>query len=165
MDTNELILKTAFCCMACDGEIAKEEIDLIKRFSAESELIIGLNVNEKVNQYVSEINQQGRAFLNNFLKELSHTDLSQEFELQIIKFAIQTIEADNKIEYSEISFFKKIRKRLKISNEEILAELPDIEDYLLPDIEVDLEEDWTCSFSEIDFNIITLPSSIKSKSE
>ena len=27
---NTLLLKTAFCCMACDGEIAPEEIELIK---------------------------------------------------------------------------------------------------------------------------------------
>ena len=29
MKTNELYLKTAFCCMACDGDIATEEIELI----------------------------------------------------------------------------------------------------------------------------------------
>ena len=44
------------------------------------------------------------------------------------------IEADNKIEYSEISFFKKIRLNLFISDEAILAEMPNKEDYLLPDI-------------------------------
>lgn len=28
MKTNELYLKTLFCCCACDGEIAQEEVDM-----------------------------------------------------------------------------------------------------------------------------------------
>lgn len=31
MKVNELYLKTAFCCMACDGDIALEELELIKK--------------------------------------------------------------------------------------------------------------------------------------
>ena len=30
MELNELFLRTAFACMACDGDIAQEEVDLIK---------------------------------------------------------------------------------------------------------------------------------------
>lgn len=56
---------------------------------------------------------------------------------------------DNQIEYSEISFCKKIRKNLSISDEAILKELPDKEDYLLPDIEEDYDFDWNVSFGEI----------------
>ena len=32
MDINILYLKTEFCCMACDGDIAKEEIAFVKCF-------------------------------------------------------------------------------------------------------------------------------------
>ena len=34
MKTNELYLKTLFCCCACDGEIAQEEVDMIKELTA-----------------------------------------------------------------------------------------------------------------------------------
>jgi len=44
------------------------------------------------------------------------------------------IEADNQILYSEVIFFKKIRSRLTVADDVILAALPDCEDYLLPDI-------------------------------
>ena len=30
MERKKLYLKTIFCCMACDGEIAKEEIEIVK---------------------------------------------------------------------------------------------------------------------------------------
>lgn len=40
----ELYLKTMFCCMACDGEIATEEVDLIRNEVAHESLLEGLDV-------------------------------------------------------------------------------------------------------------------------
>ena len=34
MNINELYIKTIFCCMACDGDIAKEEVELIKSITS-----------------------------------------------------------------------------------------------------------------------------------
>lgn len=51
--------------------------------------------------------------------------------------AIDTIKADEKVEYSEIKFFKVIRSKLKIDNEPILEKHPDFEDYLEQDIITD----------------------------
>ena len=153
METNELFLKTAFCFMACDGEIANEEIKLIRKLADNSDLFKGINVSELLNIYVDEINTNGETFLRNFLYDLSKLDLSQEIEIQIIKTAFQAIEADNNIEYSEISFFKKLRDKLKITDENILNEFPDKEDYLLPDIKVKEDIEYSSfSFSKISFN-------------
>jgi uncharacterized tellurite resistance protein B-like protein len=152
METNELFLKTAFCFMACDGEIANEEIKLIKKLAANSDIFKGINVSELLNSYVEDINTKGVTFLSNFLFDLSKLDLSPEIELQIIKTAFQAIEADNNIEYSEISFFKKLRDKLKITDESILNEFPDKEDYLLPDIKVKEDIEYSSfSFSKIQF--------------
>ena len=52
----------------------------------------------------------------------------------MVEVAIDTIKADNKVEYSEIKFFKVIRSKLKIDNESILEKHPDFEDYLEQDI-------------------------------
>lgn len=62
--TNELYLKTAFCCMACDGDIANEEVDLIRNYVRESSLFEGLEVERLLNEYIQKINAQGIAFLN-----------------------------------------------------------------------------------------------------
>ena len=148
MNTQELLLKTAFCCMACDGDIDKEEISLLKKHKTESNLFVGLSVEEKLNEYVEAINKQGKMFLASLLSEIVSMNLSASEELQIVKLAIEMIEADKLIEYSEIAFFKRIRAKLKISDEEILSELPDKEDYLLPDI-IDDEIDTDISFNNI----------------
>ena len=39
MMSNELLLKTAFCCMACDGEIAQAEVELVKKYGLDADSI------------------------------------------------------------------------------------------------------------------------------
>ena len=152
MKANELILKTAFCCMACDGEIAQEEINLVKQITKQSNLFSDIDVEKELNAYIAQINEQGKAFLSNYIKEVAEASLTTKEELQLVKIAIQTIEADENIEYSEVSFFKRIRAKLSISDDEILAELPDKEDYLMPDIMIPEEGDFDVSFENISFS-------------
>lgn len=149
---NELYLRTAFACMACDGDIATEEIALIKKMAEQSDLFSSIDIESKLNDYVEKINKQGRGFLSAYLSDVSNVELVEKEEMEIVRIAIQTIEADNRIEYSEISFFKKIRQRLNISDETILAEFPDKEDYLLPDIKMPEDLNWNVHFENIQFN-------------
>ena len=134
MEINELYLKTAFCCMAFDGDIAPKELEFIRSYVSNNELFSVVDVENKLNEYVADINQQGISFLNDYLKDIANMSLTETQELNIVRIAIQMIEVDNKIEYSEISFFKRIRLNLNISDVTILEDMPDKEDYLLPDI-------------------------------
>lgn len=151
MERNELYLKTAFCCMACDGTIAPKELSLLKSMVTDDNLFKGLDIQGVINAYVSSINQEGELFLHHYLDEVKDANLDDESALKLIKIAIETIEVDNQIEYSEISFFKKIRKMLAVSDESILEVMPDKEDYLLPDIESNDTFDWSYSFESIHF--------------
>ena len=136
MNTQELYIKTIFCCMACDGDIANEEVALVHDITSKQDVFDGMDVNAVINGYVASINANGALFLKQYLKELSSQELSNEEQKKIVDFALQTIFADNRIEYSEVKFFKKIRSRLSLTDEEILANHPDVEDFLLPDINV-----------------------------
>ena len=156
MEANDLYLKTAFCCMACDGDIAEEEVALLKSIAANENVFNGLDIQVKINEYVSAINEKGNLFLNEFINEVKESDLDDDAALQLIKIAIETIEADKLIEYSEVSFFKRIRKQLKISDDVVLAAMPDKEDFFLPDIEDDSAVDWDSLFGNIQFESIQL---------
>ncbi len=149
MENNELYLKTAFCCMACDGDIAEQEIALLKEKVVNETVFDGLDIQSKINEYVAEINSQGSRFLINYVDEVKEANLDDEKALQLIRIAIETIESDNEIKYSEVGFFKKIRKNLSITDEAILKEMPDKEDYLLPDIEENLDFDWNFTLRDI----------------
>lgn len=134
METNELYLKTLFCCSACDGEISPEEVSLVKKIVLADIKFEDMDVETLLNSYVEKINGQGEIFLKDYLNEVAAADLSEGEQLKLVELAIDMIEADNQILYSEIKFFKKIRSRLSVSDEYILKNIPDCEDYLLPDI-------------------------------
>jgi uncharacterized tellurite resistance protein B-like protein len=137
MDTisfDKLLLKSAFCCMASDGNIDNREIALIKKMCENSPLFKDFNFEEEINTLVNKINTRGKEFISYYFELLSKSNLTEKEELTLIDFAIQTIMADDKIDYSEIKFFKNIRHRLKISDENIIAVFPDIEQFLEKDI-------------------------------
>ena len=141
--------------MACDGEIADEEVALLLTMVNGQNVFDGLDIQGKLNEYIAAINTEGRMFLNNYIEEVKKAALDDESALQLIRIAIDTIEADKEIKYSEMSFFKKIRKNLSISDEAILSSIPEKEDYLLPDIEDDIDFDWNITFSEIQITAIS----------
>ena len=141
--------------MACDGEIAKEEVDMVKRLGAEYDIFANVDIEAYLNIWIIAINKNGASFLKNYLNELSEANLSLSEQLFVIDFAIKTIEADERIEYSEIKFFKKVRRRLSISDEKILEKYPNKEDYLLPDVNVVEDPIWNngIQFAEISLKL------------
>lgn len=134
LSLNKLLLKTAFSCMACDGDIDKREVKLIKHLHKENQTFGQIDINSELDALLLEINQDGHQFLKNYFKELTSIELSQNDELRLIEVAIETIKADEKVEYSEIKFFKVIRSKLKIDNGSILDLHPDFEEFLEQDI-------------------------------
>jgi len=129
-----LLLKTIFCCMASDGHIDEREIKIIKSLCEKSPLFDKINLVKEINSLVTEINTKGKKFVQDYLRMLENIDLTEEETLTLIDFALQTIKADEQVEYSEIKFFKILRHRLKISNDVILNVYPDIEMFLEEDI-------------------------------
>ena len=72
--------------------------------------------------------------------------------------AVQTIQSDNKVEYSEIKFFKVLRSNLKVVTDETLLEKIDglDENYLAQDIRTDylqMYDDYFNSIKLSEFNI------------
>lgn len=154
MEQNDLFLRTAFACMSCDGEIASEEVELIKQMSKEKQLFGEIDIDKELDELVREINLKGKGFLKQYLVNLAEESLTEEQELKVADVAVQTIRADNRIGYSEIKFFKVLRSNLKIVSDETLLEKIDgiDENYLAQDIQagyLQMYDDY--------FNTIELP--------
>jgi uncharacterized tellurite resistance protein B-like protein len=140
MDTisfDKLLLKTAFCCAASNGTIEPQEITKIKELCEKSILFKDFDFQVEINLLVNKINTRGKEFISYYFDLIKNSTLTEQEELTLIDFAIQTIRADNETDYAEIKFFKNIRHRLKISDENILAVFPDIEQFLEEDIITD----------------------------
>lgn len=154
MEQSELLLRTAFACMSCDGDIAPEEVDMIKQMSKEKLLFGKMDIDKVLDELVNEINIKGKGFLKQYLIDLAEQTLTEDEELKVADVAVQTIRADNVIQYSEIKFFKVLRSNLKVvSDETLLDKIEGIdENYLAQDIRADylqLYDDY--------FNAIELP--------
>lgn len=150
MNSRDLFLKTIFACMSCDGDIAKEEVQLLRELIDKTDLFKELDVEVTLKKYVDSINENGVSFLNQYLSEVAQDELTKEEQMCLVDLAFKTIEADNRIEYSEVKFFKKIRVRLSLTDEEILAKYPEKEDFLLPDINVAADPEWNnVTFADI----------------
>lgn len=141
--------------MACDGEIVPEEMEKINTLS----YFKGLDIHQFLSDYLSQLKKEGSVFLKKYLDEVKNSNLTELEECELTNIAIQTIEVDRTIEYKEVAFFKKLRKRLKATDEVLLTTIPQNpnvedqispEDYLLPDI---TDEDdltlWTDAFSNV----------------
>lgn len=160
MSFNKLLLKTAFSCMACDGDIDKREVVLIKSMHNERQVFGNIDIEKELDELLLSINHDGQKFLKGFFNELSTNELTEEEELKLIEAAIDTIKADEKVEYSEIKFFKVIRSKLKIENDPILEIHPDFEEYLEQDIISDsylarLQDDFFDTHTSKEFELIS----------
>lgn len=131
---DKLLLKTAFCCMASDGNIDKREVATLQSLCQNLDLFKNFDFQVEINKLVKEINTNGKQFIRRYLDLLSNANLSEDEEITLIDFAIKTIYADEQVEYSEIKFFKNIRHRLNISDENILSVYPNIEQFLEEDL-------------------------------
>jgi len=151
---NDLLLKTAFSCMACDGDIDKREVILIKQLSNDTKVFGEIDINEKLDELLLLINKDGNQFLKDYFSELTSTELTEKEELKIIEVAIDTIKADDKIEYSEIKFFKVIRSKLAIDDAIILEKHQDFEEYLEQDI---ISDSYLARLQDDFFDTHTLP--------
>ena len=127
--------------MASDGKIDDKEISQIKLMYDKSELFKDFNFQDEINLLVHKINSRGKDFIKYYFNLLDNADLSEKEELILIDFAIQTIHSDGVDEYSEIKFFKNIRHRLKVSDEQILNNHPEVEYWLEEDIATEFSLD------------------------
>ncbi|MDH6357373.1 TerB family tellurite resistance protein [Parabacteroides sp. PF5-9] len=134
LNFNQLLLKTVFSCMACDGNIDDREVQLIKEMHSQKKLFGDIDIHAELDRLLSAINKEGLLFLKKYFEELGTFHFSEEEELKLIGAVIETIKVDEKVEYNEIKFFKVIRSKLKTSNEVILEKYPEAEEFLEEDV-------------------------------
>ncbi len=121
----DIKLATAFAFMACDGNISQEEV------AALSEKF-GNGTDGQLQEMVADLNARGKEYILDFLRGLEDAGLGKEEAMELLKIGVDTIFADNNVEYSEIKFFRLVRSKFEtVSDEEILASDSRVEDFWL----------------------------------
>ncbi len=128
---NNLNLATAFAFMACDGDISKDEVALIKKLGSKG-VIKCENIDEGLNSLLSQLNEDASGFMKRYFRAVEEAHLDAEESLELLRIAVDTIMADNVVEYSEVKFFRAVRSHLSaVSDQEILETFREVEDFWL----------------------------------
>lgn len=159
----QILLRTALCSMASDGRIDDREIALIHVLIKDLSLNNNSDLSEIISGFINELKLNPPTFISRYFSFLKSVELSKNQELSLIDFIIKMIKADDIIEYSEIKFFKVIRCCLKVSDAEILAVCPGIEQFLENDINLEFNlEKLTAQYFEVfpqnNFKIVSIDS-------
>lgn len=120
-----IFLKTALCCMACDGEISEDEIKLLQS----SSILSAIN-KDVLNDQISLFKIDGKKYLKEYIVLLSDniTTISTENKIVLLRIAVDMIRADGVVKYSEIKFFKLILSVLNISSQLVLEKIDGIDE-------------------------------------
>ena len=66
---NELLFHTAFACMACDGDIAPEEVQLIQDLANKDKLFGNIDIYQELDSLCQEVNVKGKIFLKEYFSK------------------------------------------------------------------------------------------------
>lgn len=154
MNEQELLLKTAFACMACDGEIAPAEVERIRSYAVGNNRFSSLDVEGYLKRWVEEINLRGVRFLRDYIMTLRNGRVSGQQALEILQVAVDMVLADERIDYFEIRFFKIIRENLPpLADEELHQRIRGITHHFT---DRDVRRDYLALFNSY-FKNINLP--------
>jgi len=134
MERKELLIRTAFVCMAADGSINEQEVDLVKRFIIRDGFYASSDIDHELGELIVDFNKDSSRFISSFFDSLKHEELSREDQLSILRYAIGVIRADDVIDYREVIFLKMIRSYMQLSDQDIFNEVEDSEEFLQRDI-------------------------------
>jgi uncharacterized tellurite resistance protein B-like protein len=127
----DFLFKSAVIAMACDGNIASEEINEIKNIVANEIYFMGYEFEEPLRRNIETIRINGKDVVNQFIQEITNNDLTEHQELLLIEVLLKMIQADTKVEDNELKFLHLAKSKLKTDEQTLIIKFPNHIDYLL----------------------------------
>tara|TARA_B100000795_G_scaffold6771_1_gene5011 strand:- start:371 stop:808 length:438 start_codon:yes stop_codon:yes gene_type:complete len=115
------LIKIAFCSMACDSHIDKEEITKINELVEKDFYFNGYSLSDEINLLKEEEKKIGLVLIDNILNEQLFLNYSEAQKIILIEVSIGIIRADRKLEMVEINFIKKLITNLRIPSDIVKA--------------------------------------------
>ena len=113
----KILLATAICAIACDGEIDDAEIEELGHIVKNTTYFIGIDPVGFSKEMIDAVKNNSTDFVGNYFQKLRRTPLSPAQELLILEIIIRIIQADKRIDENEVAFLKQVRSRLNVYDE------------------------------------------------
>lgn len=148
------LFRTAFCFMACDGQIHDREINEIKRLADTTTYFKGVKVEEELRLLVKSVKEEGRSIFKHYLDDIGKHEYDVVQELMLLEVALRVIYVDVRIDANEVKFVRLLRSKLQVPDEIILQRFGTV-DLLLGDKKVS-KSSGTLGYKEDDHIAATL---------
>ncbi len=109
MKYKNILLKTAISSIACDGDVADEEILELKNYEEKSPYFTTDDLAEYLDLELKKCTSDVDTYIEELFNSIEISHLSITEKLQLLELSIKIIEADNKVLKEEIAFLKSLK--------------------------------------------------------
>ena len=147
LNFKEILLRTAVCAIACDGDIDDREKQALYNIEKKSPYFSSEDLSSSLDKLIENCMSGFQSFKDELFKSLDEVELNIVEELTLLEISFRIIAADDIEQESEQEFIIHLRKHLKVENE-IIRERFGMIEYLtkeesefksidiIPDIEI-----------------------------
>ena len=147
LNFKEILLRTAVCAIACDGDIDDREKQALYNIEKKSPYFSSEDLSSSLDKLIENCMVGFQSFKDELFKSLDEVELNIVEELTLLEISFRIIAADDIEQESEQEFIIHLRKHLKVENE-IIRERFGMIEYLtkeesefksfdiIPDIEI-----------------------------
>lgn len=120
-DLRKLLLKTAVCTIACDGEIHEKEIAEMNSMVSQAIYFKDFNGQKHLIDMLEAVKMSGKDFFHEYLEDLKSSELSVVQELLVLEVILRIVYADERFDANEEMFLRLVRTHLSV-HDEIITE-------------------------------------------
>ena len=146
-DFKSFLFKSAIMAMACDGDIADEKLNEIKQIVANEIYFMGYDFEEPLKSNIEYIKLNGKNAINQYLQEIATNELNENQEILLVEVLLKMIQADAKVEESELKFLQMAKSKLKTDEQTLIVKFPHQIEYLMDFNNYGLHEEFTNEIS------------------
>jgi uncharacterized tellurite resistance protein B-like protein len=110
----EVLLEIAFVSMVCDGDIAPEEEEYLRKIEKSDFYLKEFDMSSKLDTLMSDWQLHGLNLCDNLLNSAYKLELTESQKIIIMDFAIGITRSDGNMQQSEINFINTLMRNIKI---------------------------------------------------
>ena len=119
-DLQKLLLQTAVCTIACDGEIHEMEIAELHSMVSQAAYFKDFSGQEMLDEMLESVKRKSAEFFHEYLANLKLADLSPVQELLVLEVLLRIVYADERCDENEALFFQLVRSRMRLRDEMVV---------------------------------------------
>ena len=129
LNFKEILLRTAVCAIACDGDIDDREKEALYNIEKKSPYFSSEDLSSSLDKLIENCTSSFQSFKDELFKSLDEVELNIVEELTLLEISFRIIAADEIEEDTEKEFVINLREHLKLGNDMIIERFGVI-DYL-----------------------------------